>query len=115
MGTVTIHELRFTEDEIAVLDEAGQVSWYTDPPADEDHLTMTVHDGLSAREAAQLIQSEGLTFESTGNEWAANPDGSYVSNYGTGERCETSAHLSGFPDRVVCAIINAVGLQWQQP
>jgi hypothetical protein len=108
MGTVTIHELRFTEDEIAVLDESGNVSWYTDPPQDEDHLTTTVHEGISAREAAALIKAEGLTFSATGNDWAANPEGSYVSNYATGERCETSAHLSGFPDRVVNAIIEAV-------
>lgn len=109
MGTVTIHELRFTEDEIAVLDEDGNTSWYADPPVDEDHLTTTVHEGLSAREAAELIQSEGLTFSATGNDWAANPDGSYVSDYVTGERCETSAHLSGFPDRVVDAIMAVVG------
>ena len=109
MGTVTIHELRFTEDEIAVLDETGSTSWYADPPVDEDHLTTVVHEGLTAREAANLIRSEGLTFSATGNEWAASPDGSYVSNYGTGERCETSAHLSGFPDRVLDAIIEVVG------
>lgn len=109
MGTVMIHELRFTEDELAVLDESGNTSWYADPPIDEDHLTTTVYEGVSARVAADLIRSEGLTFSATGNEWAANPDGSYISNYATGERCETSAHLSGFPDRVLSAIREVVG------
>lgn len=109
MGTVTIHELRFTEDEIAVSDEDGNTMWYADPPTDDDHVTTTVHPGLSAREAVELIQSEGLTFAATGSEWAGNPDGSYISNYATGERCETSAHPSEFHPRVLAAIIEAVG------
>ena len=108
MGTVTIHEVRFTEDEIAVRDEDGNVEWHADPPYDDEHTTTTVYDHLTAREAADRIRSEGLTFAATGNEWAANPDGSYISNYGTGERCETTAHLSDFHPRVVAAIAEAV-------
>lgn len=95
-GTVTIYRLRFLEEDI----HDGEVP--------RDDVDTDVHEGLTAREACELIRSEGLTFEATGNDWAANPDGSYVSNYGTGERCEVSAHLSGFPDRVAAAIMCAV-------
>lgn len=107
-GTVTVHEVRYTEDEIAVRDEHGNTEWYADPPYDDEHTTTTVHDDLSARDAVRIIQRHGLTFEATGNDWAANPDGSYISDYATGERTETSAHLSGFPDRVVDAIMAVV-------
>lgn len=109
MGTVTIHRVRFTEDEISVRDESGQVVEYADIPYDDEHTWTEVHEGLSAREAVDLIDRAGLSFAATGNDWAADPDGSYVSDYATGERTETSAHLSGFPDRVLTAIINACG------
>jgi hypothetical protein len=107
MGTVTIHEVRYLEDECALLDEHGNVEGY-EIPYDDAHTTTTVYDELTAREAADRIRREGLTFAATGNDWAANPDGSYISNYGTGERCETTAHLSGFHPRVVDAIMQAV-------
>lgn len=108
-GTVKIIRQVFTEDEIAVRDEDGNVSWYADPPCDDEHVRTEIYDDLTAREAADLLKREGLTFAATGNEWAADPDGSYVSNYATGERTETTGHLSGFPDRVLNAIIETVG------
>lgn len=107
-GTVKIIETRFTEDEIAVRNEHGDVEWYADVPYDDEHMRETEYDDLTAREAADLIRRRGLTFEATGNDWAADPDGSYISDYATGERTETSAHLSGFPDRVLNAIMTAV-------
>lgn len=108
MGTVTIIEVRYTEDEIAIKDEDGVTYEHADPPHDDEHTRTTVYDELTAREAADRIRREGLTFAASGNEWAANPDGSYDSNYDTGERCETTAHLSGFHPRVVAAIADVV-------
>lgn len=104
-GTVTVHRTFFREVEIHEGDYMGGPSTYTDT---------TVEDGLSAREAVDLIKREGLTFEATGGAWAANPDGSrelYRTPFGReGDdwREEVSAHLSEFPDRVAVAIANAV-------
>lgn len=95
-GTVTIHRTRFLESDI----------YEGDYP--RDNVQTDVYDELSAREAADLIRRNGLTFEATGRAWAADPDGSYTSDYGTGERTETSAHLSGFHPRVAAAIITTV-------
>lgn len=96
MGTVTIHRMRFLEDDI----RDGDV-----PRGDVE----TVSAECTASEAARLISDAGLTFAATGGNWAANPDGSYISNYATAERVEESAHLSGFHPRVEAAIISAVG------
>lgn len=96
MGTVTIYRTRFLEDDIIDGDY---------PRDDTD--TVVVED-MTASEAARLIKDAGLSFAVTGNAWAANPDGSYVSNYSTGERVEESAHLSGFHPRTLAAIIRAV-------
>lgn len=96
-GTVTIHRTYFLEADIV------------DGDYPRDDVTTEVHDGLTAREAADLLTREGLSFQATGNDWAADPDGTYISNYATGERVETSGHLSGFPDRVTAAIIETVG------
>lgn len=108
MGTVKIIEVRYTEDEVEIRDENGDVVELGTPPYDDEHTRTTEYDDLTAREAADRIRREGLTFEASGNEWAANPDGSYISNYATGERCETTAHLSGFHPRVVAAIVEVV-------
>ena len=99
VGSVTIHETRFTEDEIT----DGDI------PYDDDHMTTTVYDDVSAAVAASTLARHGLSFVATGNDWAADPDGSYVSNYATGERVETSGHFSGFHARVVAAIMDRVG------
>ena len=53
------------------------------------------YDVDSAVEAADLIKREGLSFKATGAGWAANPDGSVIVNYSTGEREEVTAHLFG--------------------
>lgn len=96
MGTVKIIEVRYLEADIY----EGSVPM--------DDVTTTEYDELTAREAANLILREGLSFEATGNEWAANPDGSRCSNPATGERVETTAHLEGFHPRVLNAIMEVV-------
>ncbi len=95
-GVVTFHRVHFLESDVSE----------GDFPRDDTRTS--VHDDLTAVEAARLIYRAGLTFAATGSDWAANPDGSYVSDYATGERVEESAYLSGFPDRVAVAIARAV-------
>lgn len=97
MGTVTFYHTFFLEDDV----EDG------DFPRDD--VDTEVFDGIGAVEAARLIEREGLSFAATGNEWAADPDGSRIVDYSTGRRVETSAHLSYFHPRVVAAIIERVG------
>lgn len=75
-----------------------------------DHVQVIPYENVTAREAYEILKSEGLSFAATGGSgWAADPDGSYVTDYRTGMECETSGHLSGFPERVVDAIERAVG------
>ena len=98
-GTLTIHRTRFLEDEIMDGDYLGGEHTTTDTQE---------FDG-SASEVARIIRNAGLDFAATGSDWAANPDGSYISNYATGERVAESAHLGdGWPARVVDAIVSAV-------
>jgi hypothetical protein len=47
---------------------------------------------------AALIRQHGLTFAASGGGWAADPDGSRIIDYATGEREEVSAHLYGMTD-----------------
>jgi hypothetical protein len=100
LGTVTIYRTYFLEDDI----HEGDIP--------RDDTREDVYAGVDAVEAARIVQDEGLSFYATSSEsprWASDPDGSYVTNYATGERVETSAHLSGFPVRLFDAIVRRVG------
>ena len=101
--TVRIIEVRFLEDEV----HDGGI-----PQACYDNATVTDYDidvPIVVNDAVRVLQREGLTFAATGTDYAANPDGSYTSNYATGERVETTGHLYGFSDAVVAAIMREVG------
>ena len=50
-GTVRVIETRFTEDELEIRDESGDVVELADIPYDDEHTTTTEYDGLTAREA----------------------------------------------------------------
>ncbi len=100
MGTVTIHETRFLEPD--------DPDTWAGPDYQNDTET-TIYTDVSASEAARILERHGLSFEATGNAWAADPDGSYIINYATAERIETSGHLDGFPARVLGAIMRKVG------
>jgi len=63
----------------------------------------------TVEEAVQVIQREGLTFAATGADWAANPDGTIITDYSTAEREETTAHIDTFSDTDAAAIVEAVG------
>jgi hypothetical protein len=96
-GTVTIYRNYFLPEDIHDGDINYSSTW------------QDVYEDVSASEAADILNREGLSFAATGNDWAALPDGSYVVNYGTGEAVEVSGHLSGFAPRLVDAIIRKVG------
>jgi hypothetical protein len=97
MGTLTIHRTYFLLDDVV------------DGDFPRDVTATDVYSSVTAKEAADILIREGLSFDATGNDWAADPDGSYVTNYATGQRCETSGHLSDFDPRLVAAIIRRVG------
>lgn len=92
---VNVYRTFFLEDEIVDGDYYGAPHTHTD----SDHMIGT------ASELARWIRADGLTFAASGGEWAADPDGSYVTDYRTGERCETSAHLpENMPERLANAL-----------
>jgi hypothetical protein len=104
---VRIIRVRFLEDEVC----DGGI-----PQASYDNATTETFewDENDTREeavegAVRVLQREGLTFAATGTDYAADPDGSYVSNYATAERVETSGHLNGFSDAEVATIVERVG------
>ena len=100
IGTVKIVRVRFLEDDVY----DGGI-----PTASYDNAVEEEYEVDDVAEAVRVIQREGLDFKSTGNDWAGNPDGSTIINYATAEREDTTAHLSGFSDADVEAIIDAVG------
>lgn len=96
-GTVTIYYTYYLMDEVSDGDFLPN-----------DTVTET-HENLTPLEAAAIIIGEGLSFEATGSDWAADPDGSYAVDYAIGRECKASAHLSGFPERITAAIMRKVG------
>jgi hypothetical protein len=100
LPTVRIHRTRFFEADV----------WEGDFPRDDtrsEDFDFDVEDAIEG--AVRLIQREGLTFSATGRDYAANPDGTVIIDYGTAQREEVSAHLIGFTDEQVVAIIEQVG------
>lgn len=97
---VNIYRTYFLVDEIVDGDYFGAPNTHTV----EDHAVG------NASELARVIKSEGLTFAASGGEWAANPDGSYCSDFRLGQQCEVSAHFaSDVPERIANAIRRVVG------
>jgi hypothetical protein len=101
VNTVRIISVRFLEDDVY----DGGI-----PMASYDNAGVEDVECEDVAEAIALIQRHGLTFAATGNDWAGDPDGSQIIDYGTAEREEVSAHLQpGWTDQEVDAIIDAVG------
>jgi hypothetical protein len=98
--TVRIIEVRFLEDDVY----DGGI-----PQASYDNATVTDYDCDDVDDAVRILTREGVTFAATGNDWAANPDGSTITNYATAERTETTGHLFGFSDADFDVIIERVG------
>ena len=99
IGTVMIYRIHFHESDI--VDGALNLT--------DDNTTSDSYPVDTVGEAVDLILSEGLTFAATGNDWAAHPDGSYITDYSTGERAEVTAHLHHFSDADALAVMGAVG------
>ena len=100
IGTVKVTTITFLEDDIYEGSLPREV--YDAARTDEYEV-----DDID--EAVRVLTREGLTFAATGTDWAANPDGSYISDYATGERREVTAHLDGFTPAAVAAIVERVG------
>ena len=101
IGTVRVYTKKFLEDDIFDGDVEGTTS--------EDN-----YEVEDVTEAVGIIKRLGLDFTSTDSTpsertWASDPDGSYVSDHGTGERTETSAHLEGFAPELAAEIRQQVG------
>ena len=80
-----------------------QVRWVPDWGSDDPGPQMADYDGADENvipcddtdEAIEALKRHGVDFASTGSDWAADPDGSFVSNYGTGEQVAVTGHLVG--------------------
>jgi hypothetical protein len=100
IGTVKVITVSFLEDEV----------WEGSIPSKcYEDARVESFECDDIEEAVRVIQREGLTFAATGNDWAANPDGSVIVNYATAEREEVTAHIDSFSDADAAAIIEAVG------
>lgn len=97
VGTLTFYHTYFFESDIV------------DGDFPRDDTVSDVYTGLTAEDAAGMIQCEGLTFDSTLTIWAADPDGYRTPNYATGRSVEISAHLEGFSKAEEMYIWETVG------
>jgi hypothetical protein len=99
-GTVKIVTVTFLEDDVY----DGGI-----PMACHENAREELFECDEISDAVRAIQREGLTFSATGTDWAADPDGSRISDYATGERQERSAHLVGFRAADALVIQRLVG------
>lgn len=97
--TVRIIRVRFLEDDVF----EGSI-----PRECYESATVEDFEVEGADGAAAIIQREGLSFDATGTDWAANPDGTVITDYATGEREEVTAHLYGFDANDIAAIVEWV-------
>ena len=95
--TVTVYETYFLEEDVH------------DGDFPRDDVRTTVHECEDVEDAVRILEREGLSFAETGGAWAAHPDGSRITDYGTGQRVETSAHLDGWSVRETRAIVHRIG------
>ena len=100
IGTVRIIRVVFLEDEIF----EGTISHECYENARTEDFEVD-----DIEEAVHVIKREGLTFEASGSDWAAHPDGTQIIDYGTAQREEVSGHLIGFTPAQVATIVERVG------
>jgi hypothetical protein len=98
IGTVRIIRVMFTEDQIF----EGSL-----PRECYENARVTEFECDDVDEAVRALV--GLSFEATGTDWAADPDGSQIIDYRDGTREERTGHLVGFAPYAVDAIRKAVG------
>lgn len=120
MKAIVFHTTTFTEEELEITDRHGNVVDYGDIPYNADNtvtekvvVNASWDDLLEGQSscflAADAIKERGLSFDATGNDWCADPDGSQVIDYVKGERAEVTGHLNGFTDEEIGAIMWLVG------
>lgn len=80
MLDIKVIKVRFDEDDV----------YEGDIP--QDDVVEELHENLEIHEAIDLIRNLGLTFEASGSEWAADPDGSQIIDYASARREQVSAH-----------------------
>lgn len=97
---VRITRVRFLEDDIYEGDFPRDDTRTEDFEIEEDSTAETIASAIA------VLNREGLTFGASGSDWAANPDGTVIVDYGTGEREETTAHLIGFTEDETIAIMD---------
>lgn len=97
---VKVSTVRFLEDDVF----EGSISHECYENARED-----VYDVDNVEEAVRIIKGLGLSYAATNNDWAANPDGSVIVNYATGEREEVTAWLIDETDEESDAVVSLVG------
>ncbi|MDF2506327.1 MAG: hypothetical protein K0Q52_186 [Microbacterium sp.] len=81
-------------------------------PGDTFNVDATPHrvedDALEFDTMAELVAAvrrDGVRFDATGTDWAANPDHSYVIDYATGEREAVSWHFDAIPPALLARVI----------
>lgn len=99
-GIIRIITVTYLEDDIF----EGSIPFESYENARQDEFEVD-----DVEEAIDVFTRHGLSFRASGSDWASDPDGSYVSNYSTGERSEVSGHfVSGFTPDEIAAIVAAV-------
>lgn len=64
----------------------------------------------SVSDLVEAVRRDNVTFESTGGQWACNPDGSDIIDYATAERESVSWHFDDIPAGILNrVIIPAIG------
>jgi hypothetical protein len=74
----------------------NMVPWRTE----DDYVTFD-----TMRELIDAVRRDCVTFDSTGAEWASDPDGSHIIDYATGERCTVSWHFDEISPRLLERVI----------
>jgi hypothetical protein len=100
IGTVRIWTVTYLEDDV----RDGSL-----PHEVYENAQVEVWEPDDFEETIRVIERHGLTFSATGTDWAANPDGAYISGYATGENKELTAHLEGFTPAYMRAIVAYIG------
>lgn len=93
---------RFFEYVGASEDEPGDVFNVDAMPyrTDIDELTFD-----TMRELINAVRNDYVTFDATGDAWAADPDGSQVIDYATAEREAVSWHFYDMPPAMLARVI----------
>lgn len=115
---ITFHSTTFTETELEIRDDNGELIDYGDIPYDDDHTVTEKVEvqacwedllfGLTSCDiAVTRLRERGL--HANGSGWFSDPDGSQITDYSTAERVEVTGHLVGFTDREQALVEDLLG------